>query len=139
MRNFDTGATRNNATNKFDYHGFRHPLTEFSFARYMHKHRKQADGKLRDANNWWKLFGDVKTHKDITLKSMDRHLEALKMLQAGGYVYEDKKRAEYIFSLEPLKNPPSHYEIVTEDDCCNGIRFNASAYLLGVLKDEPRK
>jgi len=54
MRQFETGATRNVDQDKFDYEGFLSPLVMDRFAEYMHKHRKQADGKLRDSDNWQK-------------------------------------------------------------------------------------
>jgi hypothetical protein len=54
MRQFETGATRDNDTTKFDYDGFNSPLTMRAFAEYMHKHRVQADGTLRASDNWKK-------------------------------------------------------------------------------------
>jgi hypothetical protein len=72
MREFTTGATRDGDTTKFDYDGFNSPLTMRAFAEYMHKHRIQADGALRDSDNWkrgiplsayrksmWRHFMDV--------------------------------------------------------------------------------
>ena len=52
MRKFETGATRNVDTDKYDYEGFFSPLVLERRAAYMHKNRVQADGKLRDADNW---------------------------------------------------------------------------------------
>jgi hypothetical protein len=54
MRQFDTGATRDDDQDKFDYEGFISPVVLERFAAYMHKHREQADGKLRDSDNWQK-------------------------------------------------------------------------------------
>jgi hypothetical protein len=54
MRTFDTGATRDGDADKLDYEGFLSPLVLRRYAEYMHKHRKQADGNLRDADNWQK-------------------------------------------------------------------------------------
>lgn len=54
MRTFETGATRDDADSKFDYEGFLSPIVLKRFAEYMHKHRHQADGKLRDSDNWQK-------------------------------------------------------------------------------------
>lgn len=54
MRQFETGATRNVDATKPDYEGFLSPLTLLAFARYMNKNRVQADGKLRDSDNWQK-------------------------------------------------------------------------------------
>jgi hypothetical protein len=54
VRKFDTGATRDQDTTKFDYEGFYSPLVMDRFAAYMHKHRHQSDGQLRDSDNWQK-------------------------------------------------------------------------------------
>ena len=52
MRNFDTGATRDTDKGKNDYEGFYSPLVVEAFGDYMTKHQLQADGKLRDSDNW---------------------------------------------------------------------------------------
>ncbi len=54
MRTFDTGATRDSDDGKYDYEGFLSPLVLERYAQYMHKHRWQADGQLRDSDNWQK-------------------------------------------------------------------------------------
>lgn len=54
MRQFKTGATRNIDASKYDYEGFLSPLVLTRFAEYMHKNRVQADGKVRDSDNWQK-------------------------------------------------------------------------------------
>jgi hypothetical protein len=54
MREYDTGATRNNVEDKPNYEGFLSPLVIKEFGRYMHRHRHQADGNLRDGDNWQK-------------------------------------------------------------------------------------
>lgn len=54
MRKFETGATRDSDENKPDYEGFFSPYVLIRRAEYMHQHRLQADGKLRDSDNWQK-------------------------------------------------------------------------------------
>ena len=54
MRTFKTGATRDYDAEKYDYEGFLSPLVMRRYAEYMHKHRKQADGQVRDSDNWQK-------------------------------------------------------------------------------------
>ena len=54
MREFDSGATRDNDADKLDFEGFLSPLVLTRYASYMHSHRKQADGELRDSDNWQK-------------------------------------------------------------------------------------
>ena len=54
IRVFKTGANRDKDIDKLDYEGFLSPLVLKRFSEYMHKHRKQADGKLRTSDNWQK-------------------------------------------------------------------------------------
>ncbi len=54
MRKFDSGATRDTDENKLDFEGFLSPLVLHRYAEYLNKHRTQADGKLRDSDNWQK-------------------------------------------------------------------------------------
>lgn len=68
MRTFETGATRDSEENKNDYEGFLSPLVIKRYGDYMHKHRLQADGKLRDSDNWQKGIP-----KDAYMKSGWRH------------------------------------------------------------------
>jgi hypothetical protein len=68
MRQFDTGATRDSDDTKNDYEGFLSPLVIEAYGNYMTKHRKQADGKLRDSDNWQKGMP-----KDCYIKSGWRH------------------------------------------------------------------
>ena len=68
MRQFETGATRNLDENKLDFEGFLSPLVLERFSEYMHTHRLQADGVLRDSDNWQKGIP-----VDAYMKSMWRH------------------------------------------------------------------
>lgn len=54
MREFDTGAARDTDEGKPDYEGFLSPRVLVRYGEYMSKHRVQADGKLRDSDNWQK-------------------------------------------------------------------------------------
>ncbi len=54
VRTFETGATRDTDDGKLQYEGFFSPLVLRRFAEYMHKHRFQADGEVRAADNWQK-------------------------------------------------------------------------------------
>ena len=54
MREFETGATRDQDETKFDYEGFLSPAVLARYAEYMHKNRVQADGSLRSSDNWQK-------------------------------------------------------------------------------------
>jgi len=68
MRGFKSGATRDNNEGKFDYEGFMSPLVIEAYGKYMHKNRKQADGKLRASDNWQKGIP-----KEVYIKSAFRH------------------------------------------------------------------
>lgn len=54
MREFDTGATRDTDEGKLHYKGFLSPKALRQFATYMEKHRYQANGVVRDPDNWKK-------------------------------------------------------------------------------------
>lgn len=113
MRNFKSGATRDTDENKLDYEGFISPLILERFAEYMNKHRIQADGKIRDSDNWQKLFGDK--HLDVCMKSGFRHFMAWWKEHRG------------------IKTDDG-----IEDNIC-ALIFNANAYLFKLLKDKKTK
>ncbi len=102
MRNFKSGATRDDNKNKPDYEGFLSPLVIEAYGNYMHKHRKQADGKLRDSDNWqkgmpknayiksaWRHFMDIwKEHRGYkSREGLEDALMAL-LFNIMGYAYE---------------------------------------------------
>ena len=68
IRQFPTGATRNNDPDRLDFEGFLCPLVIESYAKYLHKNRLQADGQLRDSDNWQKGIS-----KKVYMKSKWRH------------------------------------------------------------------
>lgn len=72
MRTFDTGATRDTDDGKLDFEGFLSPVVIKAYAEYMHKHRVQADGSMRDSDNWQKGIP-----VDAYMKSMWRHFFAV--------------------------------------------------------------
>jgi hypothetical protein len=136
-RKFQSGATRDSGENKLNYYGFRHPLLEQSFAKYMHEHRKMADGSFRDANNWWKGW-----NTEVSLQSLVRHAEDLQAIHSGYDVIEVRRwgiEKHYIkkeHTTEFLNSIPEDItvKILNEEECCNAIRFNAMSYLLQILK-----
>ena len=114
-RVFETGATRDANDDKLNYRGFFHPLVQKRFAEYMHENRHLKDGTMRDADNWWQLFGE--DHFTVCVESLSRHAEDLKLHHAG-------------FSDEAVED--------LERSIC-GIIFNANAYLLKVLLEKRKK
>jgi hypothetical protein len=105
MRQFDSGATRNLDDTKLDFEGFLSPLVIERFAEYMHKHRQQADGAIRDSDNWQKGIPQVaymksgyrhffdwwKEHRGIrTNEGLEEALCAL-LFNVQGYLHEHLK------------------------------------------------
>ena len=111
MREFDSGATRDNDGGKIDYEGFISPLVLKRYAEYLNEQRVQSDGNLRDSDNWQGMFGEK--HYDVCMKSAFRH-------------FMD-------FWLEHREGNGSETGI--EDAIC-GLLFNAQAYLFKILKDK---
>lgn len=75
IRQFSTGATRDTDENKLEPWGFTSALVEKRFSEYMHKHREQTDGKLRDSDNWKKGIP-----LDAYYHSLSRHILDLRLL-----------------------------------------------------------
>lgn len=91
MRVFDSGATRDSDDNKHDYEGFLSPLVIERFGEYMTKHRKQADGRLRDSDNWQKGIP-----KDAYAKSLWRHFLSFWKAHRG---YKDEDIEESLCAM----------------------------------------
>jgi len=78
MRTFSTGATRDTTEGKHEPWGFTSALAEKRFCEYMHKHRKQSDGTMRDSDNWKQgIPVDVYKH------SLSRHIQDLRLILEG--------------------------------------------------------
>lgn len=92
VRQFGTGATRDTDSGKYDYEGFLSPVVLQRFAKYMHQHRIQSDGKLRDADNWQKGMP-----VDEYTKSLIRHVMDLWLIHDGYAAVrpENGERVEY--------------------------------------------
>lgn len=102
MRNFKTGATRDEDVTKNDYEGCLSPLVIKAYGDYMTKHRVQSNGELRTSDNWQKLFGEK--HYDVCMKSLWRHVLDLWLFHRG---FQGRE---------------------TIEDALNGILFNTIAY-----------
>ena len=75
IRKFESGANRNTAQDKYDYEGFLNPKVLETFAKYMHKHRLQADGTLRDSDNWQLGIPQKEYVKSLVRHTMDLWLD----------------------------------------------------------------
>lgn len=105
MRTFETGATRDQDTTKIDPEAFYSPLVVERFAQYLHKHRKQADGSVREGDNWQKGMP-----LPVYIKSAWRHFLAWWKAHRGYQTEED-----------------------IEESLC-ALIFNAQGYLFELLK-----
>ncbi len=99
MREFDTGATRDN-DKAYDPEGFLSPVVLARYCQYMEKHRKQADGQLRNSDNWQKgiprnaywaslirhTFEAWQQHREDGV--IDSELLCAIMFNTMGYLYE---------------------------------------------------
>lgn len=112
VREFTTGATRSPDSERYDPEGFLSPLVIERFSEYMHKHRKQSDGTLRDSDNWQKGMP-----LPSYAKGMWRHFLHFWMRHRG-WETKDAGAAATI-----------------EEDLC-AIIFNAQGYLHTLLKEQ---
>lgn len=89
-REFESGATRSPLGDKLCYAGFISPLAQKRFAEYMHLHRTQADGQIRQPDNWKKgiPLGSF-------MDSMSRHYQDVWLHMDGfsGEAVEDMETA----------------------------------------------
>ena len=104
VRKFETGATRSPLGDKLQYEGFLSPLVLREYAEYMHRHRFQSDGQLRDSDNWqkgmplrsymdsgWRHFMDWWLHERGYMElAQEPKVEALcaLMFNVMGYLHE---------------------------------------------------
>lgn len=114
MREFDSGATRDDADGKLDFEGALSPAVLWEFASYMEQHGHLADGSTRTSDNWQKGIP-----QDELMKSLIRHIMDLWLLHRGYTVTrpEDGKPVDWHGAL-------------------GGAFFNLQGYWLGLLKGE---
>jgi hypothetical protein len=108
MRKFETGATRNVDAALPDYEGFLSPLVLRRYGEYMNEHRVQADGTIRDSDNWQRGIPFTSY-----MKSLWRHVMDTWLCHRG------------------------HEELAREDieKALCGVLFNASGMLHEILKE----
>jgi hypothetical protein len=113
-RQFDTGATRDVDDYKYDYEAFFTPYVMNRYAQYMHQHRIQEDGTMRDGDNWQKGIPDT-----AYMKSMFRHFFDVWSIMRG----------------LTCKDPKTNKEIELEEALC-GLKFNVDGLLFNILKEK---
>ena len=136
MRKFNSGATRDTTEGKFDLEGFLSPAVLNRYAEYMNKHRTQADGNLRDSDNWQKgipidtymksgfrhFFDWWANHRhvdEVIKEDIEESLCAL-LFNTMGYLHEY------------LKSQTGDYNVLEID----GPRFKAGDKVKIVLRDD---
>ncbi len=112
MQKFESGATRTGDTEKLNYVKALSPIVLERYVQYLNAHRKQADGIMRDFDNWKK---GIPT--DRYLEGLGRHFIAVWLLGDG-------------FPAEDDKGP-----VTLEDTLC-AIIFGASGWLHEIIKDK---
>jgi len=115
IRKFETGATRDTTKDKLDFEGFISPLVSRRYAQYLHKHRVQSDGTMRDSDNWQKGMS-----LDVYIKSKIRHGNATHLIHDGFKAYDEKGS-----------------EIDLEESLCAEL-FNTMGYLFEILKEKEK-
>lgn len=114
-RQFNTGANRSNDSQRDDLEGFLSPLAIDRYCEYMNKHRIQADGVIRDSDNWQKGL-PLNTY----MKGLARHFLHLWTRHRGFNVRDEKAG------------------INLEEDLC-AIVFNTQGYLHELIKERNAK
>lgn len=110
-RQFTSGATRDTDKNKLDYEAFLSPAVLERYAEYMHKHRLQPDGLLRDGDNWQKGIP-----LEVYRKSLVRHVFQLWGNWRGNVVHDERGT------------------VVEHDEALCAVIFNAMGMLHETLK-----
>lgn len=80
MRTFDTGATRDTAEGKLDYHEYLSTAVLRRYAQYMLSKQVQPDGEKRPGDNWKKGMPT-----DAYMASMARHFVDVMMFHEGRF------------------------------------------------------
>ena len=110
MQTFPTGATRSSDADKIDPEGFLSPLVLRRYSEYLQKHRVQADGQLRDSDNWQKGMPLAKYFKSAWRHFLDAWtIHRGWASEINGYTLEDSLCA-VLFNImgylhEVLKTP----------------------------------
>lgn len=115
IRKFETGATRDTSKDKLDFEGFISPLVLRRYAQYLHKHRIQSDGTMRDSDNWQKGMS-----LGVYIKSKIRHGNATHLIHDGFKAHDEKGN-----------------EVDLEESLCAEL-FNTMGYLFEVLKEKEK-
>ena len=109
-RIFVTGATRSPLNDKLCYAGFMDARVIKRYAEYMHRHREQTDGNLRDPDNWKKGIPI-----DSYMDSMYRHFMDV-WLWHQGYLDEATEEIEEALVALMFNVQGMLFEILKKED-----------------------
>lgn len=109
VRRFESGATRSGGV-KLEYTRFFDARVNKRVAEYMHKHRTQADGSVREPDNWKKGID-----RGSYVASLARHEKDMELWEQGY---------------------PEEMTETIEDSLC-ALMFNAHGLLYEILKEQP--
>lgn len=151
IREFATGATRDQDADKWDFEGFLSPLVVAAYGRYMHRHRQLPDGTLRASDNWqagipldayvksgWRHFYDLwANHRGVPAREGIEDACCAVLFNVMGYLHE------YLKAKQTPKVIP--HEIAAaylrdrgeqDDDSHNphAIQFGAGGEVIDVTK-----
>lgn len=112
MRKFKGGATRGNADGKINY-AHSSALAERVWCEYMHQHRIQEDGKLREPDNYKKGM-DVESYRT----GLAGHNKDIELLLEGHKVFEKGKE-------------------VTPFDAIMASKFNLQGLIIELMRGYP--
>lgn len=123
MESYKSGATRTACETKIDPEGFFSPLVILRYSEYMHKCRVQADGTLRDSDNWqggiplwrymkgkWRHFLDTwlmhRGYKKVTDEGLDiQDCLCAELFNTLGYLHEVLKAENSIENNQEVPAP----------------------------------
>ena len=131
MKDYESGATRDGQEGKFVYSGFNSTIVEHEFASYMHTHRIQADGKLRQADNWKKGIA-----RDDYLECMHRHFMDVWALHEGFAVLKRKLKdgeETLVCIAGDISIDIDSWRVVTKQEALCALLFNVKGYLFELL------
>jgi len=114
VRQFESGALRDNNTDKWDWDEALHPLVERSYAEFMHKNTYLSDGTRRPANNWQKGIP-----KDEYMKSQYRHFQDVWAMHHGIKVSDNHGPCNIL-------------------DLLNALKFNINGYIYELLREQDK-
>lgn len=110
VEKFAGGATRSDSSDRYDPEGYFSPIAWERIAEYLQKHQVQADGSIRESDNWQKGVP-----AERFMRGLWRHMLHL-WIRHRGYVPMDPNAGEDI-----------------EEDLC-AIAWNAQGMLHFILK-----